>query len=175
MQRGYFWKRSESFQKYPRLRKGPRTHRMFMFQLFSFEKNNRKHNFFHSEAKSARIDFKIWPYLRRRLVNAWLKFKIAAWRFGVQLELELELELFFWNEYSIKYKVFFSASRASGRADLVVAIFVDFGSRTHRLLFHGCRASNSAQNAALDATVAAHIAENGFLQVSFKDSLRKMT
>ena len=44
-----------------------------------------------------------------------------------------------------------------------------------RLLFHDCRASNSAQNAALDATVAAHIAENGFLQLSFKDSLRKMT
>ena len=52
-------------------------------------------DFFHSEAKSARIVFKIGAFLRRRLVNAWLKFKIAAWRFGVQLELELELELFF--------------------------------------------------------------------------------
>ena len=36
--------------------------------------------FFHIGAKSARINFRFWGYLRRRLVNAWLKFKIAAWR-----------------------------------------------------------------------------------------------
>ena len=62
--------------------------------------------FVHFGAKSARIDFKIWPYLRRRLVNAWLKFKIAAWRFGVQLELSLELSLFFILKVVKSIKVF---------------------------------------------------------------------
>ena len=60
-----------------------------------FLRKSIENDFFHIRAKSARIVFKIGAFLRRRLVNAWLKFKIAAWRFGVQLELELELELFF--------------------------------------------------------------------------------
>ena len=39
-------------------------------------------------------------------MNAWLKFKIAAWRFGVQLELSLELSLFFILKVVKSIKVF---------------------------------------------------------------------
>ena len=50
-------------------------------------------DFFHIRAKSARIVFKIGAFLHRRLVNAWLKFKIARWRWrgmGVQWKLKKE-------------------------------------------------------------------------------------
>ena len=72
-----------------------KNHIFSCYERCFLKKNNRQRFFFHITAKSARIVFKIGAFLRRRLVNAWLKFKIAAWRFGVQLELSLELSLFF--------------------------------------------------------------------------------
>ena len=55
-----------------------KNHIFSYYERCFLKKNNRKRFFFHIRAKSARIVFKIGAFLRRRLANAWLKFKIAA-------------------------------------------------------------------------------------------------